>query len=218
MAFVDTRAFQADRLHELETAILQRELHQSAVTDKLIDQFMTALLQRAPFAARVRLGVVHDGITGLTGTALLRVDITNGVASAGHAAGTFTVNQPLSEWNDFLPTLLAGKCAFQRYGDDLSVTLRARLVALGAGSFLACPVIDVEQVLGATVGHLERDPPPMSKDLRSLIEDRPEHLRADRRRTRPARPTSLAIGAACRRLMQHRSNRPTTTPRTGQHG
>jgi hypothetical protein len=172
VAFVDTRAFQADRLHELETAILQRELHRSAVTDKLIDQFMTALLQRAPFAARVRLGVVHNGITGLTGTALLRVDITNGVASAGHAAGTFTVNQPLSEWNDFLPTLLAGKCAFQRYGDDLSVTLRARLVALGAGSFLACPVIDIEgRVLGATVVTWdERDPPPIGEDLRSLME------------------------------------------------
>jgi GAF domain len=94
------------------------------------------------------------------------------VASAGHAAGTFTVNQPLSEWNDFLPTLLAGKCAFQRYGDDLSVTLRARLVALGAGSFLACPVIDIEgRVLGATVVTWdERDPPPIGEDLRSLME------------------------------------------------
>jgi hypothetical protein len=171
VAFVDTRAFRLDHLRDLEAAVMQSELHRSAVTDKLIEQLMTALLQRAPLAARVRLGVVHNGITGLTGTALLRVDITNAVAAAGRSVGPLSVNQPLSEWNGFLPTLLAGKCDLHSTADERNEVIRARLMAMGAGSFLACPVIDIQGRMlgGVSVTWDERDPTPEGDDLKSLV-------------------------------------------------
>lgn len=80
VAFVDTRAYRTQHLQQLEVTMLQNVLHQSAATDKLIEQLLTALLQRAPLAARVRLAMVHNGSVGLTGTALLRYDVINGVA------------------------------------------------------------------------------------------------------------------------------------------
>jgi len=172
VAFVDTKAYRLEHLRDLESVILQGDLHRSAVTDQLIEQLMTALLQRAPLAARVRLGVVHNGVTGLTGTALLRVDITNAVASAGHAIGPLSVNQPLSEWNGFLPALLAGKCDFHLTTDEPNVVIKGQLIAMGAGSFMVCPVIDIQGRMlgGVSVTWDERDTPPVGDEMRSLME------------------------------------------------
>jgi hypothetical protein len=147
-------------------------LRRSAVADQLIEQLMTALLQRAPQAARVRLGVIHNGITGLTGTALLRVDITNAVAGAGHSVGPLSVNQPLSEWTGFLPALLAGKCDFHATQDEQNMVIRAQLTAMGAGWFMACPVTDIQGRMlgGVSVTWDERDMPPVGEAMQSLME------------------------------------------------
>ncbi len=172
VAFVDTRAYRAQQLRELESAILQSELRQTAETDKLINQLLTALLGRAPTAARVQLGVVHNGVTGVTGMTLLRFDITNAVAGPGHSVGTMVMNQSLSDWNELLPALLAGKCQMGTASDATNLPLRARFEALGAGAFMACPVIDIQgRMLGGVFLTWDvRDRPPAGEELQSLME------------------------------------------------
>ena len=150
VAFLETNASRATRLREREDATLQAELRHMAESNKVIDQLLTSLLERAPTAARVRLDVIHNGVTGLTGMGLLRYDVTNSVAGAGHVAGTLTQNQPLTEWADFLPDLLAGRCHL--YTPDVlgSLAIRARMEALNAGRVLICPVADAQgRLLGA---------------------------------------------------------------------
>jgi hypothetical protein len=172
VAFVDTRAYRTERARELEAFTIQADLRQSVQTDKLIDQLLTALLVRAPAAARVRLDVVHNGVTGVTGVALLRFDITNAVAGPGHSLGAMLENQPLSDWNEFLPTLLAGKCQMSMTGQEQNLAMRARLETLGAGAFMACPVIDIQgRMLGALFVTWDvRDNPPTGEALQSLME------------------------------------------------
>jgi hypothetical protein len=171
VAFVDTRAYRTDHQHEREAAMLQTELRYAADTDKLIDQSLAALLGYAPLAARVRLGVVHNGITGVTGVALLRYDITNAVASPGKTVGPLLLNQPLSEWNNFLPVLLAGRCYLGTVADEPNPALRARLEGLGAGTFMACPVIDNRnRMLGALFVTWDvRDLPPTGDTLLAVM-------------------------------------------------
>lgn len=173
VAFVDTTAYRLKHLRELESTMLQGQLRQTAKTDRLIDQLLAALLAHAPTAARVRLDVVHNGVTGITGTALLRYDVTNAVAAAGHSAGAMVINQPLSDWNEFLPALLAGKCQVVAVDEHAnSAALRARLEALGAGTFMVCPVIDIQgRLLGGVLTTWDvRDQPPTGQELQVLME------------------------------------------------
>jgi hypothetical protein len=171
VAFVDTRAYRADHEHEREATILQAELHYAADTDKLIDESLAGLLAYAPLAARVRLGVVHNGVTGVTGVALLRYDITNAVAAPGKLVGPLLLNQPLSEWNNFLPVLLAGRCHLGQVAAEPSPTLRARFEGFGAGTFMACPVIDTRsRMLGAMFVTWDvRDLPPTGDALLAVM-------------------------------------------------
>ncbi|MEJ0017062.1 MAG: hypothetical protein WDN25_10940 [Acetobacteraceae bacterium] len=170
VAFVDTRAYRAEHARELEAAMLQAELRQAAHTDRLIGQLLSALLTRAPLAARVRLAVVHNGLTGVTGVALLRFDIVNATAAAGHSVGTFVVNQPLSDWSDFLPGLVSGRCQHRMTSSGSNLSMRARLDSLGAGGFLACPVVDIQdRMLGALfITWDTTDPPPSGEAMAAL--------------------------------------------------
>ncbi len=172
VAFIDTRAYRVQYQHELEAAELQSQLRRSAQIDRLIDQLLTVLLAHTPNAARVRLGVVHNGVTGVTGVALLRFDITNAVPVPGHSVGDPLINQPLSDWNDFLPVLLAGNCHLSSAKVEPNRAMKTRLEALGADHFLACPVIDTRgRMLAALfitwdIGDL----PPTGEPLQSLMD------------------------------------------------
>ncbi len=170
VAFVDTRAFRAAHLRELESAVLQAELRQVGDSDRLIQQLLTAVLQHTPAAARVRLGVVHNGVTGVTGTDLLRFDITHAVAAPGHSVGEMVQDQPLSEWGEFLPALLAGRCDTRASGEVHNLALRNRLEALGAGVYLACPVIDIQgRMLGGLFVTWDvSDHPPAGEAMQAL--------------------------------------------------
>jgi hypothetical protein len=171
VAFIDTRAYRADHEHEREAAMLQTELHYAADPDKIIDEMLANLLGYTPHADRVRLGVVHNGLTGVTGIALLRYDITNAVAAPGKAVGPFVLNQPLSDWNNFLPVLLAGRCFLGLVPEEPNPALRARLQSLGAGTFMACPVIDSQtRMLGALLVTWDTtDLPPTGDALLALM-------------------------------------------------
>ena len=144
VAFFETNAGRASRLRERDDAILQAELRHLAKANKVIDQLLESALEHAPNAARARLDVVHNGVTGLTGIGLLRYDTTNSVAGPGHSAGPLVQNRPLTEWSDFLPEMLEGECRI--YGADAlrSLAVRARLETLNVGTILVCPVTDVQ--------------------------------------------------------------------------
>jgi hypothetical protein len=172
VAFIDTKAFRAKHLRELESTTLQTQLRQAAQTDHLIDQLLASLLDQIPNASRVRLDVFHNGVTGVTGTALLRYDVTNAVAARGRAAGTMVTNQQLSDFNEFLPALLAGKCQTSSVESTANIALRARLEALGVSAFMVCPVTDVlGRLLGTVVVQWDaRDAPPQGELLGTLME------------------------------------------------
>lgn len=172
VAFLDTRTSRATRERELQVAILRAEIYQAAESDKLIDQLLSALLQHTPRAARVRLGVIHNGVTGVTGIGLLRYDVTNAVAAAGHTAGTPMQNQPLSDWSPILPALLAGHCQLDPVPRLANLASRARLQAMGADSVLACPVTDIHGTLLGSVFILwdTGDAPPGGDDLSACME------------------------------------------------
>lgn len=149
-AFLDDETSRSERRRLEEQTTMQAELRQFAAANKLIDQLLESILVRATGASRVRLNVIHNGITGLTGTGLLRYDVTNNVAAPGRAGGGSLVNQPLSDWNDFLPALVAGQCSMLRIATLRSVSLRARFEAFGASAVLVCPAADVEgKMVGA---------------------------------------------------------------------
>jgi hypothetical protein len=170
-AFLDNDTDRAER-HRLEQeALMQAELRQFAAANKLIDQLLETMLQRAPGATRVRLAVIHNGVTGLTGTGLLRYDITNTATAAGRLPGQAAVNQPLSEWSDFLPVLLSGQCSFHRVIDLRALALRSRFESYGSTNVLVCPAADVQ---GKTVGAVfvswdAADPLPIGADLRTAM-------------------------------------------------
>lgn len=170
-AFLENDTVRTERRRLEEQSNLQVELRQFAAANKLIDQLLESMLARAAGAARVRLNVIHNGVSGLTGTGLLRYDATNGVAAPGRVAGAPETNQPLSDWSDFLPALLAGQCSFHRTGELHPVSIRARLESFGATSVLVCPAADVQ---AKTVGAIfifwdGNDTAPMGEDLRRLM-------------------------------------------------
>lgn len=173
VAFLDNEADRSERRRLEEQTAMQTELRQFAAANRLIDQLLLSMLGRATGASRVRLNVIHNGVSGLTGTGLLRYDVTNGVAAPGRLAGVAVVNQPLSEWSDFLPALLSGQCAMIKVAAMQAVSLRARFEAFGASNFLACPAADVQ---GKTVGAIfifwdGAEPVPDGEGLRQLMAD-----------------------------------------------
>jgi hypothetical protein len=89
-------------------------------------------------------------VTGLTGTGLLRYDVTNSIAAPGRSTGDPVQNLPLADWSDFLPGLLTDQCVLSRVSDLKTITLRVQFEAFGAANVLACPAADIQgRALGA---------------------------------------------------------------------
>jgi hypothetical protein len=150
VAFFESNAARASRLREREDAVLQTELRDLAKSNKVIDQLLGSLIDQGPNVARVRLDVIHNGVTGVTGLGLLRYDTTNSVPGAGHDRGPLVQNRPLTEWGDFLPDMLAGRCRVYIADELQSDVIRNRMETLNVGTILGCPVADVQgRLLGA---------------------------------------------------------------------
>jgi len=169
-AFLDSETDRLERRRIQEQALMQAELKQFSAASRLIDQLLETMLERAAGSSRVRLNVIHNGVTGLTGTGLLRYDVTNTATAPGRLAGPAVVNQPLSDWSDFLPSLIAGQCSFHRVAELHALALRARFESFGAANLLACPAGDVQ---GKTVGAVfvlwdGNDPVPAGAELKAL--------------------------------------------------
>jgi hypothetical protein len=140
-------------------------LKASAVADQTINKLLQTTLLAVPSAARVRIAIIHNGVTGLTGIGLLRFDITYAVGAPGRDAGELVENHSMTEWGDFMPKLLRGDCAMVDIGSVSNATMRARAQAMNMAAFLACPILDPEdRMLGAlmvswdTVDPVPNDP------------------------------------------------------------
>lgn len=170
-AFLDNDDSRQERRRIESQATLQEELQQFVSANKLINQVLENILIHAPGASRASLGVIHNGVTGMTGTGLLRYDDTNSVAAQGRIAGTIVSNQPLSDWSDFLPSLLAGQCGFYRTADMKGAAIRARLESYGVTNVMVCPAADVQgKVVGAIFIMWDaNDPLPNDVQVKDLI-------------------------------------------------
>ena len=125
------------------SARLQQELRTVAEADQFIAATLTALLDgESGNAVRARLAIIHNGVNALNQTGMLKYDIVAGVAERGRAVGDLTANLPLSQWADFLPDLLAGRCKMLASSALSEATTRQRLDAMGIVEFLVCPVRD----------------------------------------------------------------------------
>ncbi len=172
VAFLESDAGHAQRNREMENGVLQAELRHFVESNRLIEQLLETVLQRIPGAARVRLDVIHNGVVGLSGTGLLRYDVTHAVAAPGRATDGLVQNKPMSEWTDLLPTLLAAQCLVRATGDLHSQSNRSRFAAMAVGTIMACPVADVQgRLLGALLVTWDlSDQPPLPPALGGLMQ------------------------------------------------
>jgi hypothetical protein len=119
----------------------QTESRQAVAANQLIDRLMKTVLDLSPGAARVRLALVRNE------TERLRYDVTNSVALRGRWIGSARSGQPLSDWSDFLPALLAGQCVLHRILD-------VRMAAPAFGFPSSRPSIVLVCPVGGPGGHL----------------------------------------------------------------
>jgi hypothetical protein len=170
-AFLDNESNRTERRRTQEVTVLQGELRQFVAANKLIDQLLQTLLAHAPGASRIQLNVIHNGVTGLTGTGLLRYDLANSVAAPGRTAGPAYSNQPLSDWSDYLPAVMVGRCLFRRVSTLDSASLQARFEALGAVAALVCPAGDIRgKIVGAIFLSWDaNDPIPDNATMEALM-------------------------------------------------
>src|SRR4051794_1494950 len=60
VAFLENETERQERQRLYEQSMMQAELRQFAAANKLIDQLLQSMLERAPGASRVRLNVIHN--------------------------------------------------------------------------------------------------------------------------------------------------------------
>lgn len=165
-------AFASGVVHEDPTT-MQAELRQLAASDKMIRRVMQSLLEEAPNASRVRLAVIHDGFVGVSGMGMLRFDVTHAVAAPGRDIGPLVQNQPLSNWGDYVNTLLGGQCTFLSASQLQNAAARVQMSELNIRVVLACPVVDpLLRILGATfISWDGRDEIPDSVQMQKLMNE-----------------------------------------------
>ena len=150
----------------------QNEPRTSVAASRLIEQLMKTILRQSPGVTRVRLAVVHGGITGYSPTETPRYDVTNSVAARSRAIGPLARNQPLSDWTDFLPALLAGQCALHQIPGAGTAAPPSGLASSCATTILACPATGAAgDLMGAIFIMWDgNDRPPEAQALLRLME------------------------------------------------
>jgi hypothetical protein len=122
----------------------QTEPRQLIAASRLIDWLMKTVLDLSPGAARLRLTRIRDGAEWPS------YDVINSVAARGRWIGAMLQNQPLSDWRDFLPALLAGQCALHRIVEVRSAAPAFGFPSARPSKALVCPVAGSDgRLLGA---------------------------------------------------------------------
>lgn len=108
----------------------------------LINAQLDQLLNLYPGAARTRVGIIHSGPhdPGSTWLPSLRFDVTNVRATPGHDAGPAVSDLPLSQWGDYMPVLIAGKCVKVLVSDMHEDAAIQRFKVLNSSGFISCPI------------------------------------------------------------------------------
>jgi hypothetical protein len=142
----------------------QIELGQAEAANRLIERLMKTVLDLAPGAARLRLTRLRDGAVWPA------YDVTHSVAARGRWIGAMQRNQPLSDWRDFLPALLAGQCVLHRIAEVRSAAPAFGFPSARPSRVLVCPVTSADgPLLGAVFIVWDGDAkPPERAALRAL--------------------------------------------------
>jgi hypothetical protein len=138
---------------------------------QLVDNQLKLLLKTIPDVQAVRLGIIHGGgPVRRTTVDRFRFDVLGAEANPGYNAGTKGQNLPLSQWDDYLPILIAGRCPLVRVADMQEDAPRARILSYGTKAFMGCPMKspdgDLEGAIFALWGH---EPP---GDVQSIAEEK----------------------------------------------
>lgn len=152
MAFMDSSRIQIERETSARADQMQAELRHIVSSNAAIQRVLSGIVESDDPAppARARVAIIHNGVVGVTGIGMLRFDIHSSFSGPGRKEGEAQQNLPLSQWNDYMPTLLQKKCVFQRLSDITIAAAKARMESMGISSFIACPMIDTKsQILGA---------------------------------------------------------------------
>jgi hypothetical protein len=146
----------------------QNKPNARVAANRLIEQLMKTLLGQSPGITRVRLAVIHGGLAGDAP----HYDVTNSVAARSRSIGPLTRDCPLSDWNDFLPALLAGLCALHRVPAAGTPAPSSGPVSSCATSVLVCPATGpAGDLMGAVIVMWDgNDQPPEPLALRRLMD------------------------------------------------
>jgi hypothetical protein len=147
----------------------QNKPNTTVAANRLIEQLMKTFLGQSPGITRVRLAVIRGG---LAGPMLPRYDVTNSVAARSRATGPLVRDRPVSDWNDFLPSLLAGLCTLHRVPAADTPALSTGLASSCAASVLVCPATGpAGDLMGAMIVMWDgNDQPPEPLALRRLMD------------------------------------------------
>lgn len=115
---------------------VQTYLNQVTATRANVQREGEKALAMVPGAARIRISLIRMKASGS-----LTFDVAYGVAAPGHELGDLVSDRPLSEWYDYLPYFLAGKCQHMHTADLTDELAKKRLLPQLV-AFLACPMID----------------------------------------------------------------------------
>lgn len=154
---------------------MQVELAQVEKSNSLIRQQLRHLLAQYPDAARSRTAFIHNGSYSITNVPLLKWDVMHAEANEGYATGEMVVNQPLSQWADYMLDLVQGKCVIVKTSTITNSASRARLEALRIAFFSVCPIFNPNgQMEGALFLSWddERKVPDDSPEQTALLYDR----------------------------------------------
>lgn len=140
--FIETHEQAVDRQRDEYSEKMKRELLLVQISERAIDDTIQRLLKSVPNAARVRVDIIHNGTTGITGVNFLKYDVVAATAAPGRQKGELPINQPLGEWNDYLSDLIARKCVFRNTSASTNITVSDRIAAMGIKAVYICPIYD----------------------------------------------------------------------------
>ena len=171
-AFPDNNPARTKRSRIQDQTMPQNEPRTTVAASRLIEQLMKTILRQSPGMTRVRLAVVHGGTAGCSLPGTPRYDVTNSVAARSRPIGPLARNQPLSDWTDFLPALLASQCALHQIPGAGKAAPPSGLASSCATTILACPVTGAAgDLMGAIFIMWDgNDRPPEARALHRLMQ------------------------------------------------
>ena len=150
-AFLESRVDTAIRLNQEHSALLQTEIRQAAIADRLVKEYMESLLYVLKTPARIRVGLVHNGIANTAGRSMMRIDAPYSVTALGRSQGATVVNQPFSDWSDYSEAMFKEECVTLHTSSIRNPAQLSRLLSAGIEVFIVCPIIDIQ---GSMIGGL----------------------------------------------------------------